>query len=325
MKLAVDETLLETTRQLGSLIRQHTDETERNRRPARAVMQALTAAGLHRMFTPRSLGGLEVDPVTYARVTEEIAGFDSIAGWALQVGNSTAWWAARLPNEGVEEIYAGDPNALIAAAFHPPQKAVEVPGGYRVTGRGPLASNIHDADWLFLTALIMDKDQPRMSGGVPEVVGLILRAREAEIINTWHALGMRGSDSNDVAVDDVFVPVSRSFALVPEFEAGQHYQGPLYRFPGIGQVALVVAPVMLAIAQGAITELRDLAQRKTPFGFAKALRERSMVQASFAEAEGLQRVYSSTTALRPHGSGPKPVSRPRSRTKLICCWQESMR
>src|SRR5688572_7227690 len=115
------------------------------------------------MLTPRSLGGQEVDPVTCARVIEEVAKYDSAAGWALQAGNSVAWWCARLPDEGAEEIYADGPSSLIAGAFHPPQRAQAVEGGYRVTGRAPLASNVHDSKWLFLTAVVMQGEEPRRS------------------------------------------------------------------------------------------------------------------------------------------------------------------
>ena len=65
----------------------------------------------------------------------------------------------------------------MAAAFHPPQQAVETKGGYLITGRGPLASNIHDSAWLFLTALVMDGDRPKLFDGMPHVLGLVLRAQ----------------------------------------------------------------------------------------------------------------------------------------------------
>lgn len=204
--------------------------------------------------------------------------------------NSADWWCSRLPKEGSDEIYAGNPNAIIAAAFHPPMQAIEVDGGYRVNGQNPLASNIHDADWLFLTALIMEGDAPRTTDGAPEVIGVICRAQEAGIHGTWYSLGMRGTNSNDVSVDDILVPASRTFPLVPEFEPGPHYQGPLYRLPGMGEVVAVVAPpVCLAIARGAITELRDLAQGKTPFGSTRTLRERAAARAKVARAEAILR------------------------------------
>lgn len=281
--------LLASAQKLGPLIREHAEAAERNRRLSAEVFAALTDAGLFRLLLPRSLGGLEVDPVTFSRVVEEIAGFDSAAGWALQAGNTCAWWAARLPKEGAEELYADNPSAPVSSAFHPPQRAVETSGGFRITGRGPLASNIHDAEWLFLTAMVMAGDLPKLTGGMPHAIGLILRARDVEIVDTWDSLGMRGTDSCDVVIHDVFVPTSRTFALIPEFEPGPHYRGPLYRFPGIGSVVFALAPVPLAVARGAIGEVRDLALRKTAFGFARPLRDRAVVQVALARAEAMLR------------------------------------
>ncbi len=290
MQLLVDETLLGTARDLGSTIRKHADEAERQRRPSKEVLEAMTEAGLQRMFTPRSLGGLETDPVTYARVTEEIAGFDSVAAWALQAGNHIAWWCARMPKEGVEEVYGNGPDVLIAGAFHPPQSVVEQNGGYRITGRAPLASNIHDAEWLILSGIPMDGDQPkRTEDGAPVFLQLLLRTSEVNIVDTWHALGMRGTDSNDVAVEDVFVPQSRVFPMNPEFEPGPHYQGPLYRFPGMGTVVTLFTPVLLGIGRGTIDAFRALALEKTPLGYARTLRDRGVVQATLARAEGMLR------------------------------------
>lgn len=281
--------LLSSARALGPIIRAHADQGERQRRPPRQVLDALSAAGLQRMFAPRSLGGLEVDPVTCARVVEKIASFDSAAGWALQVVNLNAWWAARLPDDGVDEIYGSNPSAMMAAAFHPPQQATQVPGGYRVTGRAPLASNIHDCEWVLLSALVMDGAQPRMTASGPEMIVAIVPTPEVEILDTWYTLGMRGTDSNDVAVNDVFVPFRRSARLTPTFQPGRHFHGALYRFPAAPTIGLFTAAVLLASARAAISEFRELAQRKTPFGSMQTLRERGTVQAGLADAEAILR------------------------------------
>jgi alkylation response protein AidB-like acyl-CoA dehydrogenase len=177
----------------------------------------------------------------------------------------------------------------MSAAFHPPQQATEAPGGYRVTGRAPLASNVHDSDWLMLTAMVMEGGAPRMQGDVPEIVGVILRTSEAETVDTWHTLGMRGTDSNDVVVNNVFVPASRTFRLMPDFTPGKHFHGPLYRFPGASETQVIIAPVLLALAREAIDELKRLAGGKTPLGSMKLLRDRAVVQASLARAEGMLR------------------------------------
>ncbi|HJR50751.1 MAG TPA: acyl-CoA dehydrogenase family protein [Gemmatimonadales bacterium] len=281
--------LLERARSLGPIIREHAVQAEQERRLAPVVIAGLREAGLFRLLLPRSLGGLELDPATCALVVEEVAGFDSAAGWALQAGNEGAWWAARLPTEGAEEIYRDDPSAVVSAAFHPPQQAAEAAGGYRVNGRAPLASNIHDAGWLFLTALVMDGDHPKMAGGVPQVIAVYLRAAEVKIVDTWYSLGMRGTDSNDVVMNDVFVPRPRTCPVVPEFEPGTHYRGPLYRIPGISAGGFLIAPVSLAVARNAIGEVKDLAQKKTPLGFNRTLRERPAVQAAIARAEAMLR------------------------------------
>jgi alkylation response protein AidB-like acyl-CoA dehydrogenase len=283
------EDLLAAVRRLGPLIRDHAAEAERARRLSPLVMQALAEAGLFRLLLPRSLGGLEIDPVTCSGIVEEVARYDSAAGWVLQAGNEGAWWAARLPEEGSSEIYGNNPSAIMSAAFHPPQQATETTGGYRITARAPLASNIHDAEWLFLTALIMEDGRPRMTNGVPEVLGVVLRASEVTIVETWDSLGMRATDSNDVLVENVFVPATRTFRLAPEYEPTRHFRGPLYRFPASGVAIFVVAPVPLAVARNAIGEVRELAQRKTAFGFTKPLRERAVVQATLARAEAMLR------------------------------------
>jgi len=281
--------LLEAARAAGPLVREHAAQAEHERRVPRAVHDALTAAGLQRMLTPRSLGGFELDPVSCARIVEEVATFDSAAAWSLQSANVNAWWAARMPEEGVDEIYGRNANAMVAAAFHPPQQAVEVPGGFRVTGRAPFASTIHDCDWALFGAIIMDDGKPRMTEFGPAMIAVILRTSELEILDTWYTLGMRGTDSNDVAFKDVFVPVSRMFALAPSFEPGRHFKGPLYRFPAAGIIAIFSAAVVMASARNAITEFREIAQKKTPFGSMKTLRDRGSVQSGLAEAEATLR------------------------------------
>ena len=83
MRMQVDTTLIEAARRIAPVIREHLTEAERERRLSPPVLAALHDAGLLRMCTPRSLGGLEVDPLTRALVIEEISGHDTAAGWTL--------------------------------------------------------------------------------------------------------------------------------------------------------------------------------------------------------------------------------------------------
>lgn len=238
MRLNVDDDLIEVAKGLGPLIGDHAAETERQRRLARPVVEALAGAGLFRMLTPRPLGGLEVDPLTCARVIEEVAGFDSAAGWALMVGNSVDWWCCRLPKEGPEEIYADDPDAVIAAAFHPPMEATRVEGGYRVSGRRPLASNIHDATWLMVTALVMDGEQPRTADGAPEAIGVIVRAELRPIdLAVWSVLGVLPPEVPD---ELLALPLSARWRLLQRLHtpAGGQLSQALARLPAADREVL---------------------------------------------------------------------------------------
>jgi alkylation response protein AidB-like acyl-CoA dehydrogenase len=283
--VAVDESLVARARALEPIIREHAATTERERRLARPVLEAMREAGLFRMFTPRALGGLEADPVTVARVAEEVASADSAAAWALQAGNTGSWWAGHFPENGVAELFAEGPDLLMAASFNPPHRAESVPGGYRFSGRGPLASTIHDSSWVMMTGLIFDGEQPRTTSFGPMVVAVALRTSEVQIVDTWQSLGMRGTDSNDVAADGVFVPAARSFVVSPVYDPERHFTGPLYRLPALASVDVIIAPVALATARGAINALREIVDRKTPLGSMKTIRHRPAVQFALADAE----------------------------------------
>src|ERR1700720_2291214 len=202
MQIPADPKLIEAARRLAPVIRQYNEETEQERRLSPPVLAALHEAGLLRMCTPRSLGGLETDPLTRALVTEEISGHDTAAGWTLFNPLDWAYLCAGLPDEGAEEIYGRGANVVIAAQFGRPMPAAPVQDGYRITGRAPFVSNCHDADWIATTATVTAEDQPRAEGE-PEAVMAYLPRESCQVIDTWHAMGMRGTGSNDVAVTDV--------------------------------------------------------------------------------------------------------------------------
>ena len=282
MQLSPDASLIEAARQIAPVIQAHREEAERERRLSRPVLDALYETGLLRMSTPRSLGGLEADPITRALVIEEIAGHDTAAAWTLANPLDWAHFCARLPDEGAEEIYRDGADILIAAQFGRPLTARPAEGGFRITGRAPFVSNCYDADWIAGTAMVEGTAEPEM------IMAYVSRD-DCDVIDTWNVMGMRGTGSHDVAVSDVFVPQTRTFPMMPEFKPGSHYQGPLYQFPVVGVVATNIPPVMLAVARKAIDEVSQLAQGKTPVASSTLLRERASAQAQLAQAEATLR------------------------------------
>jgi alkylation response protein AidB-like acyl-CoA dehydrogenase len=290
MNYAIDEALLSKARELGPLIREHAADAERHRRLSKPVIEALNRAGITKMFVPKSLGGLETDPVTMLRVVEEVASFDSVAGWLLMVASSGAFTGSRFPARTVEELFRDSSDWFIAAAFQPPVEAREVEGGYRLTGQRPLASFAHSARWILLTALVMNGDAPKTVNGMPVLVIAIMPRKDVEVLDTWEGLGLRGTDSTDVCVRDLFVPAAFTSPLVPGMEPNDHYASPLYRMPMLGPAVLAsISPVALAIARNAIEEVRLLSAKRVPMGSMVPIRERGVVQARFGRAEAMLR------------------------------------
>jgi alkylation response protein AidB-like acyl-CoA dehydrogenase len=281
-----DEELVAKARALGPILREHAAEAERERRLARPVVEALVRSGMTRLFLPKTLGGAETDPLTCMRAVEELASFDAAAGWMIMVANGSAWATSRLPGKTAETLFRDLDDCIQAAAFQPPLAAQEAPGGFRVSGRRPYASGSHSARYFTFTAMVMDGAQPKMIGGMPQIVGVVVPREQVEIIDNWNGLGLRGSDSCDVSVSDAFVPTDFSYALTPVFEPNPHYRGPLYRLPMIAAIPVAhIAPIALAVARNALDAVRTICGKRVPLGAMTPMRDRGAVQEKLGRAE----------------------------------------
>jgi alkylation response protein AidB-like acyl-CoA dehydrogenase len=285
MRFEADKSLMDAVRDIAPLIEKHRDQAERERRLSKPVLDALRETGLLKMATPKSLGGLETDPITRALVVEEVGRLDSAAGWTLENPVDWAFFCARLPDEGAEEIYAEGGDVVIAAQFGRPLSAKSEEGGYRISGRAPFVSNCHDADWISCTALV-DAGQ---SDGDPEMRMVYFPREKCEVIDNWHVLGMRGTGSHDISVTDVFVPKARTFPMQPEYEPGSHYKGPLYRMPLVGAAGTGIPTPMLGVARRALDEATKVAMTKNPATARGLLSERSSAQIQLGRAEAIWR------------------------------------
>jgi alkylation response protein AidB-like acyl-CoA dehydrogenase len=284
-------TMLQKVQQLEPLLREHSLRAEREHRLPDAVGRALREAGLYRMWSPKSLGGLELDPMTTFRVLEEISRMDGAAGWNAQIQTATQPFGAWLSEEGAQEIFSTD--LILGGTLNPPLQLVPVEGGYRATGCSPFVSGCHQCTWFFGPAMVMDGDAPRMVDGAPEMMIAFFPASQAEIIDNWDTLGMRGTGSHDVAVTDQFLPARWTAPLVPLESPNRYFEGPLYKLKLWHSVVVLAAPAF-GIARAAIEAFVSLATRKTAAYTATPLRERPVVQSQVARAEaelGAARAY----------------------------------
>lgn len=102
-------------------------------------------------------------------------------------------------------------------------------------------------------------------------------------------MGMKGTGSNDISVTDVYVPKHRTFPMVPDFEPGSHYRGPLYRLPLVGAAASGIPTPMLGVARRALDEVTELARTKSPVASNGLLKERASAQVQLGRAEAVLR------------------------------------
>jgi alkylation response protein AidB-like acyl-CoA dehydrogenase len=280
--------LLSEVERLGPILEDFAEQAEGERRLPDPVYDAMIDAGLFRMLVPAAFGGLELHPVEYYPVIEAIARIDSAAAWNLNQSAAVATVAAWLPDEGSDEIYARGPDTVVAGGFYPPGPSVRVDGGWRVTARNAFASGCHRAEWFGVPLLEIREDESRFAPDVenpPPVIALLPRD-EVDLIDTWHTVGMRGTFSGDVSVDDVFVPEHRVAYLGPEHSRSSRFAGPLYApWPWVGVHGQAVVSVGIACA--AIEELIDLAMRKRPSYARQELGGREVAQRHVARARAL--------------------------------------
>ena len=282
---SASEELVRAAHDIASVAREHAAATERERRLAAPVLDALVGAGLMRLLVPRDLGGAEANVATLVESIEVLSRGDAAAGWCLMIAATTGVTAAQLPRSGAEEIY-GDPRVVTGGMLMPRGKAVRAEGGYRVSARWAYGSGSQHCQWMLGGSFVHGPDGPEtLDGGAPHMRMFFFRARDITIHDTWHVSGLRGTGSHDYEVAGVLVPEHHTAAI----GGGTIWApGTLYKFPVYGLLSLGVAGVALGVAHDAIEELCELAKGKTPTGSRRPLADRAAAQSGLAEAEALR-------------------------------------
>jgi indole-3-acetate monooxygenase len=288
---------------LRPVIRGYRDEIEREQRLPKMLVEQFHAAGFYSMVMPRSLGGLQVDPLTYVRVVELLAEAAGSVGWNLSNNSIAQLVTLGLPDEGVHEIYAHRADTVIAGtAVMGGGRAVAVDGGYRVTGRWPFGTGCQESSWMLGSFQILDGDQPRRSPDGSSVYwrGVFQRSDAQIVEGSWDVAGLRATGSFDWTVKDVFLPERRTMvhAGVPLDNQWKRWPGVSYALPAQAWVGPHHSAVITGIARAGIDALIELAGEKTPRGRTDRLCENPQVQDAVGRADTILnagRAYRSAT------------------------------
>ncbi|MGW6622029.1 acyl-CoA dehydrogenase family protein [Nocardia sp. NPDC055002] len=254
------EDVLARIKELTPLIRKNAAEGESARRVSEETIDALKEAGVFRILVPRRLGGLETSSRALLDVSSAIAEADGGTAWVTMLSNTNAWLAALKGGSDFEEMYAASPDLIVAGVLAPSGTVRKVPGGYRVDGRWPYASASLHADWATNGALLVDDD-----GQVLDQVAIAMPRGDFQVEDTWYVAGMRASGSNTIVAEDVFVPDTRVFPLLPILMGeyiSEHPDAPLYRAAMTSFLNVAVLGPQLGLGRAALELVRTKAAEK---------------------------------------------------------------
>ena len=282
--MSADDAYLEAARGLRPLIAGAAERGDRERRLVREVAEGMADAGLFRMLLSRSIGGGGAELPAFLRVAEEVAQADGSAGWCLVQGALSATQVAPfLPLSVAQEVF-GEARSILANGTGPAGRATVQGEGYVLTGEWPFASGCTHAAWLKGASLVY------APGGAPvltpegghEVRTFLFPASDATLRDVWHVSGLRGTGSNTICVDELFVPAERSVCLT---HTPLREPDTLALLPYASVAAVGFCAVALGVARGALDAFVELAGMKTPRGMKRPLREDPVTQVEVARAE----------------------------------------
>jgi alkylation response protein AidB-like acyl-CoA dehydrogenase len=268
---------------LRPLIEAHRGEGDGLHHLPNAIAQAFAEANVYRLLLPHEFGGEDIDLLDYYDLVEEVASYDGSVGWNFSIGSSTPIILGDLSPARLRALFASA-DSCIAASASPPGRAVEVEGGYRVTGRFAWASGIHQARWVIANCLVFDGDKMRKSAtGIPVALGFVVPKEDCKVLDTWHVMGMRGTGSTEFKLADTLVSKDMAIRF---FGAEPQYPYPIFHLPptyfGYNHVS-----VMNGIARSALVGLKQLAATKTSPMAGTNLRDEPQAQYAVAKAEAM--------------------------------------
>jgi 3-hydroxy-9,10-secoandrosta-1,3,5(10)-triene-9,17-dione monooxygenase len=198
-------------------------------------------------------------------------------------------------------------------------EVTEVDGGFRLSGNSPFASGINHSSWAFVAGFVKTPERPKWTF-------FLLPPSDYEVLDTWHTIGMRGTGSNTIVTDDVFVPALRALSMEDLREGtgpgSDTNDVPLYRLPWVSFAPLSFVTPMLGATQGAFEALRDWTRaRITKTGAAMAdlpTVQLRMSQAA-ADIDAVELVLRRAVAATLETERPSLELRARSMRDFACC------
>jgi 3-hydroxy-9,10-secoandrosta-1,3,5(10)-triene-9,17-dione monooxygenase len=244
--------MVQRARALLPALRERAAATEALGQLPRETVADFREGGFFRVLQPRRFGGMELD---YGRTQLELCGTlgraCGSAAWVQMVVACHAWCLAMFPDAAQQAVWGADPETLVASAFgFTSGRGRPVEGGYWVEGEWVFSSGSNLCTWIILGTRLEQS-------GPPKQIWTLLPRADWEILDTWHAAGLKGSASNNIRVKGAFVPTE--FSLDISFAPGgaptpgsRVNPNPMYALPLAGFFPFNVTTEAIGIARGAV-------------------------------------------------------------------------
>ena len=283
-------------RRLAPILAERAREAEDLRHLPDATIEDLHRLRLFDVLVPADLGGQQLDISTAMTTVRELARGCTSTAWVAGFLMVHGWIMSLLDEDGRKELFAEGSTVLAPAPLAPTGITTRVPGGYRLSGRWSWASGIMHSEWVMVGAVL---------DGHPLGLGLMAVPRaDFEIVDVWHTDGMRGTGSNDVVVDDAFVPdglVLPFWSMLNADTAGaRDFDDPLYRWPMVPVLAFVASAPALGTAEGIVERFATRITERVMAYAGDRQQDRPAAQMRLAQATaivaGARALYDNTVA-----------------------------
>ncbi|MFW6093705.1 MAG: acyl-CoA dehydrogenase family protein [Pseudomonadota bacterium] len=279
-----EQELIDRATALVPLLEANAARAEEERKPVDSVMEAVAESQLYRYFVPRRYGGLEGSLEGFMRVGMSLGEGCLSTAWVVTFCMEHNWLMGLFNEQAQEDVFGRQPYIVAPGALAPKGRAEPVEGGYRVSGRWEWGTGVMHADWVMVGVLTPTSDGERQ-----DLCMFLLPRDQVTVVDTWHTAGMVGTGSNDIQVDDVFVPAHRLQSLaemrVGDSPGARLHGTPTYRMPMLPVLGLTAAAPAVGCARRSVTLFRERLAERTVYGTTSKQGERSAAQIRLAHAQ----------------------------------------
>lgn len=247
------EEMMERAKRIGQAAELEAMEADRNATISPNIADLIRKEEIHRLILPEEFGHPQLDWRTFVDLVSTVGYHNLSAAWLTYFFSAHNAWVCYYPKHIRDEVI--QQGGFVADVFAPIGKVEPVEGGYTISGKYNFVSGINYCDWVGVGAMMKFDDNDR-----PERVGILLKVSDLIVEKTWDSLGLRGSGSNTLIVDNVFVKpdailrfnkiIEKSQPPYEDFDQNYlYYNTPFYPGFYVGFAAMAVGGAERVVAE----------------------------------------------------------------------------